>query len=149
MNTSSSRSRLARLAAATLTALACGVVAAPALAVVDAPTGGYQVTLYQNSGCEGSTTYWQEGVPESGVAGYGVPDLGSFNDEASSWSICNNSGWTLWFTFNMWTNNSYGGTNINPMTRTELPSGMCFTGNHISPNDAVSSIGWYVYTTAS
>lgn len=130
-------SRWVRLAGAGLLALGLLGDAQPAQALVSQVSGDWQFSLYADTGCSGDhiDAIWSDGLKT-----VSEPDLRdvSFNDKASSWSFCNGSTKTAAVSISLFTDVSYGGTEIDSGTLT-VPSGQCMVKNTISSDNAVSS----------
>jgi hypothetical protein len=130
-------SRLVRLSTAGILAATLLSDGKPALAMVDAPSGDWNFTLYENIACEGS--YFYQAASTSYTLSVADLTTHSFNDKASAWSLCNNTTKTATVTITLYTDINYGGTVLSEATNATVPSGLCLTQNTISPNDAVSS----------
>lgn len=129
--------RLSRLVSAGVftAALLCGVGSAHAIS--DPASGNWSFTLYSDSDCAGSWFQQTASVAQT----LSVSDLRSwsFNDVASSWSLCNNTGQPAKVTVTLYKNVSYGGTVSTDASNATVPAGMCLTQNSLTLNDAVSS----------
>src|SRR5215510_1521253 len=80
---------------ASLSVLALVSWPAVATALEEAPGGEIRFTLYTDAYCEGTSKSWTSALDSrSHTAEWTVDTLGDFNDRASSWSLCNNSGQT-------------------------------------------------------
>jgi hypothetical protein len=130
-------SRFVQLFTSGLVMAALLTATTPAQATVDAPSGDWNFTLYENNGCEGSWFYQAASTSYT----LSVSDLSthSFNDKASAWSLCNNTGKTATVTITLYTDANYGGTTLNEASSVSVSDGLCLTQNSITPNDAVSS----------
>lgn len=129
--------RFARLVSSGIVAAAllCGIGSAHA--VSDPASGNWSFTLYSDDDCSGS--WFQQTA--SAAQTLSVSDLRtwSFNDVASSWSLCNNTGKTAKVTVILYKDVSYGSTASTDASNATVPTGMCLTQNSLPMNDAVSS----------
>lgn len=143
----SNTSRLGRLVLSSLATLSLLLTTVqPAAAVTDPADGYWRFTLYKDAACEGAY------VGPSGTGTNGstqLADLGdwSFNDKATSWSFCNGTSTTIYVTVKLWTGTNFSGTEITPVSHHEVQPDACVTGNHITPNDSVSSYRLTLSTT--
>lgn len=110
-------------------------------AVYEPSEGTLGLVLYEDSKIESAMLITE-------VTGTGTYTISSFNsamnDKASSWSLCNETGNTVYVTLKLYTNSYFGGTLVQPVTNTEIQDGTCVVGAHISPNDSISSLKFTV-----
>jgi hypothetical protein len=139
-----SRKLASRVFGATLvSAAALGVLgfATPAFAVSDPPTSNYEFLLWVDANTSGDAWGYADSVQDfsyqTSEGNGGFPS--QYNDKASSWSFCNGTSATLYVTIQLWTDTQQSGTEVDPITDTPVPADTCIIGNHISPNDSISS----------
>ena len=140
MNTNSTQfvSRFARFfTSGLLIAALCGTARPAAASVNDPPPNDWSFTLYEKSNCEGSEVVGQASASTT----LSVSDLRtySFNDKASSWALCNNTGKTATVTVYLYTDSNYSGTTITGASSVTVKDGFCLVQTSISSNDSVSS----------
>jgi hypothetical protein len=82
------------------------------------------------------------GGTEEDVIGW--DSLDSFNDVASSWSICNDTPKARTFTLYLYTDANYGG-DVDETVNLVVEPGDCVTRNHVKYNDAYSSFRLFSY----
>lgn len=131
-----------RLALSCLAALALGTVIQPAQAIVDPPAGVVEFALYSDHQCQGQVVTGS--LPGGGTIEEAFLGNLGFNDVASSWSVCNYHPSPVVVTVDLYTDANYSGSHLLVANNVTIPAWTCIAQNHITPNDAVSSVRVHV-----